>query len=274
MIKIFKIGEFSKLVRVSARMLRHYEKCGLLSPAEVDKFTGYRMYSAEQIPLLMRIIELRDMGFNVEEIEETLPYYDNAEFMQKSLENKQNQIKDIIATQQFRLDKIASMSGQINKGAEKILYEVVLKEIPAIKVISLREIIATPEDEPEQWEKIWTFINQNSIKCSKTGYSIYYDEEYKDECVDLEIAVPVEAFGENKEGFEYKELGQILQAVTIQFPGPYSNYNKAMQKLAMWVQQNNYQFAGLIRGHGIIMPGDGVAFDETLTELQVPIRKI
>jgi hypothetical protein len=30
-----KIGEFSKLVRVSPRMLRHYEKCGLLNPAKL-----------------------------------------------------------------------------------------------------------------------------------------------------------------------------------------------------------------------------------------------
>ena len=65
---MFKIGEFSKLVRVSPRMLRHYEKCGILYPAEIDKFTGYRGYSAGQIPLVQRIITLRDMGFSIEEI--------------------------------------------------------------------------------------------------------------------------------------------------------------------------------------------------------------
>ena len=46
-----------------------------------------------------------------------------------------------------------------------------------------------------------------------------------------------------------------------------------MEKLAVWIEQNGYEFAGLIRGHGIVMPDDGVAFDETLTELQVPVRK-
>ena len=51
---MFKIGEFSQLVRVSPRMLRHYEKCGLLYPAEIDPYTGYRQYSAGQIPLLSR----------------------------------------------------------------------------------------------------------------------------------------------------------------------------------------------------------------------------
>lgn len=60
---MFKIGEFSKMVRVSARMLRYYEKCGLLYPAKIDSFTGYRLYNAAQIPILNKIAQLRDMVF-------------------------------------------------------------------------------------------------------------------------------------------------------------------------------------------------------------------
>ena len=261
---MFKIGEFSKLVRVSARMLRHYDKCGILHPAEVDRFTGYRMYSAGQIPLLMRITALRDMGFGVEEIEETLPYYDNAEFMRKALEHKAQAIHSIIATEQDKLDKITAMSGQIREEKKRMVYEVELKEIPAIKVLSLREIVPTFEDEVGQWEKMWAFIQQSGIECKKTGYSIYHDDEFKDENVDMEIAVPVGVFGENKNGFVYKELEAIPLAATIQFPAPYENYNKAMEKLANWIEQNGYEFAGLIRGHGIVIPD--------LTELQVPVK--
>ena len=39
---MLKIGEFSKLSRVSVRMLRHYDEVGLLAPSEVDSMTGYR----------------------------------------------------------------------------------------------------------------------------------------------------------------------------------------------------------------------------------------
>ena len=41
---MLKIGEFSKLSRVSVRMLRHYDEMGLLRPAEIDRFTDYRYY--------------------------------------------------------------------------------------------------------------------------------------------------------------------------------------------------------------------------------------
>ena len=65
---MFRIGEFSKLTQISVRMLRYYDEAGLLKPEAVDKWTGYRMYSAEQIPRLNKIIYLRDSGFGVVEI--------------------------------------------------------------------------------------------------------------------------------------------------------------------------------------------------------------
>ena len=65
---MFRIGAFSKLTRVSVRMLRYYDNAGLLTPAVIDKFTGYRMYTTDQIPVLQKICLLRDMGFNVTEI--------------------------------------------------------------------------------------------------------------------------------------------------------------------------------------------------------------
>ena len=43
-IKIFKIGEFSKLTQISVRMLRYYYEMDLLKPVKkVDKFTNHRL---------------------------------------------------------------------------------------------------------------------------------------------------------------------------------------------------------------------------------------
>ena len=41
---LLKIGDFSKLSRISVRMLRHYDEIGLLRPVYVDRFTDYRYY--------------------------------------------------------------------------------------------------------------------------------------------------------------------------------------------------------------------------------------
>ena len=82
---MLKIGDFSKLSRVSIRMLRHYDEIGLLTPAMTDVFTGYRYYSEEQLPIVGRITALRDMGFGLSAIRELLSCYDDRDTLDRYL---------------------------------------------------------------------------------------------------------------------------------------------------------------------------------------------
>lgn len=77
---MLKIGDFSKLSRVSIRMLRHYDEIGLLKPVWIDPESGYRYYSAEQLPVAGRINALKDMGFGLAAIGEILPCYESGCF--------------------------------------------------------------------------------------------------------------------------------------------------------------------------------------------------
>jgi DNA-binding transcriptional MerR regulator len=65
---MLKIGAFSRLCRVPVFALRYYADLGLLPPAEVDPFTGYRYYTLGQLPRLHRILALRDLGLSLEQI--------------------------------------------------------------------------------------------------------------------------------------------------------------------------------------------------------------
>ena len=47
---MLKIGLFSKLSRVSIRMLRYYDEIGLLHPAYTDPESEYRYYREDQLP--------------------------------------------------------------------------------------------------------------------------------------------------------------------------------------------------------------------------------
>lgn len=271
---MFKIGEFSKLVRVSARMLRYYEQCGLLKPVEVDKFTGYRLYGAEQIPVLFRITELRDMGFSVDEMLEIVPRYNDIAFMREVLEKKSCEIKTSIISEQNKLAQITALSGKIEKENHFMVYNVEVKTLSAEKVLSLREVIPSPEDEYILWDKLTAFVEKNGVKCGKGGYSLYHDEEYKESDVDIEIAVPVTEFGKNDGAFQYKELLAIPKAATIRFSGSYEGYGEAMEKLAAWIEENGYEFIGAVRGYGIVLPGEDIKQEDYLTELQVPVKKM
>jgi len=272
---MFKIGEFSKMVRVSARMLRYYEQCGLLFPAETDRFTGYRLYSAGQIQPLLRIVELRDMGFGVEEIKEILPRYTDAKFMRDVLDRKRREVQNVIADEKDKLKKIAAKRGSLDKECVNMVYEVEIKSLPSDKVLALREIIPAYNAEGMLWEKLGKFVADKKIPCGTYGYSIFHDAEYKESSVDVEIAVPVPELGESQNCFVYKELEPIPQAATVRFSGPYSGgYDAALEKLAGWIEKNGYEINGLIRGLAIKCYPDVKSEDDLLTEIQVPVKKV
>ncbi|MBN2900036.1 MAG: MerR family transcriptional regulator [Clostridia bacterium] len=69
---ILRIGEFAKLKNVTTEALRHYDRVGLLRPIEVDEETGYRYYSVFQSERLATIIELKALGFSLEEMKSFL----------------------------------------------------------------------------------------------------------------------------------------------------------------------------------------------------------
>ena len=63
-----RIGEFSRLMQVTVKTLRHNEQKGLLIPKEVDPWSGYRYYSIGQMQKLNSIRQLQQLGFSFEEI--------------------------------------------------------------------------------------------------------------------------------------------------------------------------------------------------------------
>src|SRR5262245_24704386 len=69
---VFKIGDFSRIARVSCRLLRYYDEIGLLKPGSIERDTGYRYYSASQLPRLNRILVLKELGLSLEEIARVL----------------------------------------------------------------------------------------------------------------------------------------------------------------------------------------------------------
>ena len=90
---MLKIGEFSKLSRVSIRMLRHYDEIGLLKPAETDRFTDYRYYREDQLPAAGRIAALKDMGFSLVDIIRILEVYDDREKLEKCFAARQEELE-------------------------------------------------------------------------------------------------------------------------------------------------------------------------------------
>ena len=88
--RLLQIGEFSKICQVSVKTLHHYNKIGLLVPAEVDNMTGYRYYQLEQIDTMNYIQRLKRYGFSLEEIQRILALSDKQEISAILRKKKKN----------------------------------------------------------------------------------------------------------------------------------------------------------------------------------------
>lgn len=269
---MFRIGEFSRLVRVSARMLRHYEKCGLFCPAEIDAFTGYRYYGAGQMPLLARITALRDMGFSIAEIGDMLQRFGNEAYMEKACAEKERQLRDAIACDQARLDRLASCRNLLKKERYEMVYDVIVKELPGMNAVTLRETIPDYASEGTLWQKLGQHMAQQGVvpSAGACGCTIYWDEEYKERDVDVEVALPVDRLKAGDAHF--RVLESVPQAAAVQFSGAYSSFGAAAEKLAAWVEANGYEFTGPMRSVMIRGPHNESNTENYLTELQIPAR--
>ncbi len=65
---MFTVGAFARISGVSAKALRGYDAMGLFRPVRVDRLTGYRYYSAAQLPQIRRIVALRNVGMGLDAI--------------------------------------------------------------------------------------------------------------------------------------------------------------------------------------------------------------
>lgn len=69
---VLAIGEFSRMTHLSVRTLRRYHDAGLLVPETVDRVTGYRYYSADQIPTAQVIHRLRELDVPLTDVHRIL----------------------------------------------------------------------------------------------------------------------------------------------------------------------------------------------------------
>lgn len=104
--QLMKIGEIAAFFNVTVKAMRVYEKVGIINPVKIDKETGYRYYSADQVKLLDALLELRNLGFSLSEIKVLLDSEMPKERYMEVLVQKKFMWQDRLSKAQDKIDSI------------------------------------------------------------------------------------------------------------------------------------------------------------------------
>jgi DNA-binding transcriptional MerR regulator len=282
---MFKIGEFSRLSRVSVRMLRHYDRLGLLTPSQTDSFTGYRYYSADQLPRLNRILALRDLGFSLEQIAGILDEDLSTDQLFGMLKLKRAEVEEQMQLEQQKLARLEVRIRQMSEAPKHGAYDVIVRDIEPELAATYREVAADDDRIEEMFDMVEAYVAQyEGARADRPPFSIYYDDEYREKDVDAEVAVPLKYAILESEAIRVRQLPRLSNVACVVHVGDYSAIYQAYNALLAWIGANNYQMTGPIREVYLRYGADGLNFElpptylgtdanEYVTELQLSVEK-
>lgn len=270
---MLKIGEFSKLSRISIRMLRHYDEIGILMPENIDDWTGYRYYSEAQLPIANRITALKDMGFSLNTISEILGSYTDQKALRQYLIIKQSEIREQAEKTNRQLLLLETTINRLGKDEAVMKYNVTLKELPRRTVASVRKVISSYSQEGMLWGILMEETAHLKMQDADPCYTlaIFHDGEYKESDVDVEVQKSVKGDYENTENVVFKTV-EPIQMASATYKGSYDQIEEVNEAVANWIRDNDYTLDGLSFLIYHVSPHETQNPEEWVTEVCYPIK--
>ena len=255
---MYKIGELSKLCNISVKALRYYDAEGLLIPDEIDKFTGYRYYSASKLADCYRIIALKELGFSLDEIKVQLKADDNEKII-AALNAKLEELNSLIENTEIKLKRIESLRSNLTEGEHK-MYNIIVRSTENIRVAFARNYYPSKADALNEINTMASNLPNGIV--GKRKIIINYETEYRE--ADFDLAICVEIVGNLPKNTPYEEKNisfsnnvAALICNTIELDDAY----KAMIK---YLEGSNYKVCGAYYE---------IYYDNNTVELKVPVCK-
>lgn len=274
---MFRIGEFSRIGRVSMRLLRYYDELGLLRPAQTDKSNGYRYYTAAQIPHLNRILVLRDLGLTLEQISRSLSAGVSAEELRGMLLMRRAEIEQLQADQALQLRHLESRIAALEGDLDGLPDDVVVRAEPEHRYLSLRTrypsfapavamAIEMSRDLPRQVGRgvLGTFVG------------VSHSAEFEPDDLDVELGFTLESEPASLpviggQRLEIRTLPAHAMVATCVRVGSPVIAHLTTAKIARYLDATGYRIAGPSREIFLEPPKDGT-IDQAVVEMAFPVE--
>ncbi|MDC2865818.1 MerR family transcriptional regulator [Bacillus sp. BP-3] len=238
---MYTITEFSRICKISTRMLRHYDQEKILKPAYVNPINGYRYYEQGQLEVALQIKKLREYRFPLSKIKIILQAPDKNSL----IKHMKLQIMELSHEVRQHLQVISEMSEMINRNMDIIStqrrhYDILIGMRSEITVITQR-LQVDINDIDEHFDLLYEKAQVNNFQIIGSPSAIFYDEEYIPDHSDIELRIPInyENTGNVSLDWEIKKLTPH-QIVTTLHHGNYDDIGYGYMALEEWVKNNGY----------------------------------
>ncbi|MCI8464468.1 MAG: MerR family transcriptional regulator [Lachnospiraceae bacterium] len=266
---MFSIGGFSKICQVSVKTLRHYDKIGLMRPKFTDPGTGYRYYSEEQLSGMLLIKRLKRYGFSLADIGPLLKETDERVLFLK-LKQQKLALAERLSQTQEAIDELSRHLQDFERTGDVMSYQnnyvVTLEEREAVPILSVREKISVA-DYGGQYEKLFRRVIEEKLEADSQTLAIYHDEEFDQECSDVEIGLVMKRAEQSD-----RLLEGGLCATTVHH-GRYSGLSDGYAAIVKWIQENGYRNVGAPYEFYRKTAFDKIPVEEWETKIYFPVEK-
>jgi DNA-binding transcriptional MerR regulator len=267
---LLPIGMFSRASSLSIKMLRAYHEAGILVPAQVDRFTGYRLYTPDQLADAAIIRRLRALDLSLEQVRDVVRARD-PEFTRRVLAAHQRAM-------QARLAETERIVAELQSGLAPVTHTPVhVRQEPAVDTLFVRGNVK--EAEFAEWvgsvfETLFGVVHQTEVQLAGAP-GVLYDPEIADdegEAVDafVPIAEPI-ALPRSARAVSLGELPAVQAAVLVH-AGDYASMADTYRTLGAWVAGQAEPSGERIREWYRVAPWDTQDAAAYRTEIAWPIK--
>jgi DNA-binding transcriptional MerR regulator/effector-binding domain-containing protein len=266
---LLSIGDFSRATQLSVKMLRHYHQIGLLEPVDVDRASGYRRYSTDQISTAHIIRRFRALEMPLDEIRTVMSTTDlrrrneliNAHLMR--LESQLAHTNRAVESLRELLEPGPTADGRIG-----------YRRVEATEAVAISEVVDASDAmtwvQGAQAELYAILTAQGARIRGPAGGIFDCDELIANERGLVTVFVPF-AGDIRRTGRLTELVVPAAELVTVVHAGSYDDADLAYGALATHVAQHAITIDGPIREYFLVGPHD--TRDETAwrTEIGWPV---
>ena len=275
MATMLTIGDFSRMTHLSVKALRHYHDMGVLEPAAVDPFTGYRSYDTSQVGSAQVIRRLRDLGMPLDSIAAVLAAPD--------LEARNREIAAHLTRMERQLEQtqasVAALRALLTGPAERPAIE--LRAIPAVTALAVRQVVDAAD--LTEWgagafDALAQALTAAGLTAAGPYGALYPGDFFELERSEITVFLPVTTGGAAPGGAGLDPAGRVrlleipaVEAAVAVHQGSFSEIDRTYGAVGAVVAERAIGVDGPIREYYLVSSADTDDVAKHRTEVCWPV---